>query len=128
MGGRYFLNSRSAHPSKQCQILIKKGPLHTKCRVIHHVVESAAEAELGLLCQNGQTAIPLLTKLKELGHPEPLPPIETDNYSTIGIVNSTAKKKSKINGHEILLGQGYNMPMKLIHLLGLRQKKSDYFT
>ena len=57
---------------------------------------SAAEAELGGLFHNGQLAIPLRTALIEMGHPQPPTPMQTDNSTACGIVNSSIRqRKSK---------------------------------
>ena len=60
-------------------------PPYTKFRVLRHAIASAAEAELRALFPNGQTI---------LGHQQPPTPIETDNYTALGIVNSTVKEKN----------------------------------
>ena len=73
---------------------MKNGPLHTKCQILSHVVASAAEAELGALFRNGKTTIQMRTTLKDHGRKQPPPPIETDNSTALGIVNSTVKNKN----------------------------------
>jgi hypothetical protein len=54
---------------------------------------SAAEAEVGGLFINGQTACPLRTTLEELGHPQPATIIVTDNACAKGIADDTVKQK-----------------------------------
>ena len=58
-----------------------------------NVVSSAAEAELGALFHNAQTACPLRVALEEMGHPQPATPIQTDNSTASGIINDTVKQK-----------------------------------
>ncbi len=48
-------------------------------QIIRAVMSSAAEAELGALFINAKTAVLMHHTLKELGHPQPRTPIQTDN-------------------------------------------------
>ena len=57
------------------------------------VLASAAEAEIGASFLAAQKAIPLRTCLEELGHPQPLTPIQVDNTIAIGFANKTIKQK-----------------------------------
>ena len=70
---------------------MKNGPLQTECQVLNNVVESASESELGAPLHNRQTTIPLRITLKDLGHQKYPTPIESDNYTELGILNSTVK-------------------------------------
>ena len=54
-------------------------PLHVKCKVLRHVVTSAAEAETAGLFYNCQTAMYLRRMLTALGHPQNTTPVKTDN-------------------------------------------------
>jgi hypothetical protein len=54
---------------------------------------SAAEAEVGGLFINGQTACPLRNTLQELGHAQPPTVIVTDNACAKGIADDTVKQK-----------------------------------
>ena len=69
------------------------GPIHTECRILKHVVASAAEAEVGVLFHNGQTAVPLRITLHELGFTQPPNPIKTGNSAAEGIVTATVRQK-----------------------------------
>ena len=61
---------------------------------MRNVMSSAAEAETGGLFVNGQAAVPIITTLEEMGHPQPGPtPIQTDNTTAAGIANDTVKAK-----------------------------------
>ena len=55
---------------------MNNGPLNTDCQVLIHAIASSIEAELGSLFNNGQTAIPLSTTIKELKHQQPPTPIK----------------------------------------------------
>ena len=54
---------------------------------------SAAESEIGGLFMNSQEAVPEMTTLIELGHPQPPTPLKTDNSTSDGILNGTVKQK-----------------------------------
>ena len=93
-GWSLFFELNIIKPSKQPKHTMKNVPLHTKCQVLCHVIASATEAELGALFRNGQTTTPLRTTLEDLGQQQPPTPIETDNYTAFGIVNSTFKQRT----------------------------------
>ena len=69
------------------------GPTHTECRILKHVVASAAEAEAGGLFHSSQTSVPLHITLNELGFTQPTTQIKTNNYDAEGIVNATVRQK-----------------------------------
>ena len=71
----------------------ENGPIHTKCRILKHVMASAVEGEVGVLFHNGQTAVPLRTTLHELGLTQPPTPTKTDKYMAKGIVTATVGQK-----------------------------------
>ena len=68
------------------------GAIHTPCSIMHVVLSSATEAELGALFYNTKDAAWLCTTLAELGHPQPPTPIQTDNACAAGILNDTVKQ------------------------------------
>ena len=51
-------------------------------------MSSAAEAELGALFLNAKTAVPMINKIEEIGHPQPPIPIQTDNKTADDLVNN----------------------------------------
>jgi hypothetical protein len=59
---------------------------------------SAAEAEIGALYIDSQTAEVFRTTLIEMGHPQPPTPVQTDNSTAYGIVNSSIRKRRKTCG------------------------------
>ena len=69
------------------------GPLHVECKVLRHVVTSAAEAETAGLFFNCQTALYLKHMLAALGHPQDTTPIKTDNKTASQFVRDTIKHK-----------------------------------
>ena len=54
---------------------------------------SAAEAGIGALYINSQTAEVFRTTLIEMGHPQPPTPVQTDNSTAYGIVNSSTRQR-----------------------------------
>jgi hypothetical protein len=51
-------------------------------------MSSAAEAELGALFINAKTAVSMRHTLKELRHPQPRMPIQTDNKTTNNLLTN----------------------------------------
>ena len=68
-------------------------PIHTECRILMHVVASAAEVEVGGMFHNGQAVVPLRIELHEIGFNQPPTPIKTDNSAAKGIVTATVRQK-----------------------------------
>ena len=92
--GHFFLSSQPDDPTKPPATMPPlNGPIHTMCKIIDVVVGSAAEAELGAGYLNGQDAVPIITTLCELGHPQPPTPIQVDNTTSEGFANGTMKQK-----------------------------------
>ena len=56
-------------------------------------MSSAAEAELSALYINAKEAVYIRTILEELGHKQPPTPIQTDNSTAEGIINSKVQPK-----------------------------------
>ena len=93
-GGHYYFSSLPTDPKKSPNLPPPaNGPIHTECRILNHLVASAAETEIGGLFHNGQTAVPLRITLHELGFTQPPTPIKTDNSVSEGIVTATVRQK-----------------------------------
>jgi hypothetical protein len=74
---------------------------------IPNVMVSAAEAESGVLYINSQTAEVFRTTLIEMGHPQPPTPVQTDNSTAYGIVNSSIRqRRSDIESMQAVLTGG----------------------
>ena len=58
-----------------------------------NVMGSAAKAEIGATYIKGQETVTILTLLRELGHPQPVTPIQIDNSTADGFANDTIKQK-----------------------------------
>jgi hypothetical protein len=80
-GGRFYLSSDVPYPPNNGAIL-------NIAKVIDAVVSSAAEAELGVLFINAREAVYLHHILVKNGHPQPKTPIQTDNSTAKGFINS----------------------------------------
>ena len=68
LGGYYYLSSLPTDPKNYPNLPPpENGPIHTECRILKHVVESADEEEVGGLFHNGKPLVPLIITLNELG-------------------------------------------------------------
>ena len=76
--GHYFLGSI---PDKSKSIKLN-GAVHSLCQILKFVAASAAEAELGALYLNVKQGRIIRLALEEMGHPQPLTPINCDNLTT----------------------------------------------
>jgi hypothetical protein len=85
-GGHFFLSSDSKDPSKNSAVL-------NIAQLITAVMSSAAKAELGAFYINAQEAIPMRNVLKEMGHPQPPTPPQTNNSTAVGVVISNIQPR-----------------------------------
>ena len=69
------------------------GAVHTIAQIIKVVMSSAAEAELGALYINCRAAVPVRQLLEEMGHKQPLTPMQTDNSTALGVVTNRIQPK-----------------------------------
>ena len=56
-------------------------------------MSAASEAECGATFINCKAAVPLHITLEEMGHPQPPTPVQIENSTTEGIMNSTMQQK-----------------------------------
>eukprot|EP00978_Attheya_sp_CCMP212_P025273 scaffold80937_cov51-Attheya_sp.AAC.2 len=93
--GRFFyLGPKPFDPSKPPKGMPPlNGAIHIECGIMHNVLASAMESEMGGLFNNCQKAVPLRISLGEMKHPQPPTPVATDNSAACRIVNDTAKQK-----------------------------------
>ncbi len=63
-------------------------------QIIQAVMSSAAEAELGALFINAKTAVSMSHTLKELGHPQQITPIQTDNKTANDLLTNKIMSKA----------------------------------
>ena len=91
-GGNYYLSLLPTGPKKYPKLPPPaNGPIHTECRSLKHVVASTDEAEVGGIFHNGQTGVPLIITLHEIGFNQPPTPIKTDNSAAEVIVTATVR-------------------------------------
>ena len=93
VGGVFFLSGND-DPSPNAPTPPRNGAVHVVSSIMHNVMASAAEAELGGLFVNGQEACPIRTTLEQLGWKQHGPtPIQTANAVADGIANDTVKQR-----------------------------------
>ena len=85
-GGHFFLSNDDTFPPLNGSIL-------NIAQVIKAVMTSAAEAELGALYINAREAVYIRLILERMGHPQPPTPIQTDNSTAEGVINSKVQPK-----------------------------------
>jgi hypothetical protein len=86
VGGHFFLSRDEQNPPNNGAIL-------TIAQIIDAVMSSAAEAELGALFINAKEAVHMRCILQEMGHSQPPTPIQTDNSTAEGVINSIVRPK-----------------------------------
>ena len=88
----YFLSNQSTTNPPQTPT---NGAVHVLCKTIRGVPASAAEAETAGLFVGAQEAVPMITALEELGHPQPPTgtPLETDNSTAHDILKAQVRMK-----------------------------------
>ena len=69
------------------------GPLHVECKILRHVVTSAAEAETEGPFYNCQTALYFQRMLAALGHPQTKTPVKFDYGTAAQFIKDTIKNK-----------------------------------
>jgi hypothetical protein len=87
-GGFFYMSSSTKTDKK-----LTNGAILIINKVLKHVMSSAAEAKIGAVFINAKEGAVLRTTLEELGHPQPLTPMETDNITATGYRNGTIKQK-----------------------------------
>ena len=88
-GGHFFMSNNSAD-------LPNNGAVLSVAQIIKSVMSFAAKAELGALYINFREAIPARHTLTEMGHPQPPTQVQTNNTTTLGVVNNTiAPRRTK---------------------------------
>jgi hypothetical protein len=61
--------------------------------IIKAVTSSAAKAEISALYTNARKGVKEQNILKEMGHPQPPTPVQTDNSTAKGIINLRVQPK-----------------------------------
>ena len=85
-GGHFFMSEDVADPPNNGAVL-------NTAQIIKAVMSSAAEAELGAMFINARKAVPARIMLEELGHKQPRIPMQIDNSTAVGVVNSNIQPR-----------------------------------
>jgi hypothetical protein len=85
-GGHHYLSENIPFPPNN-------GTIHKVAKKIKAVMSSAAESELGSLYINARKGVEERIILEEMGHPQPATPVQTDNSTAEGIINSRVQPK-----------------------------------
>ena len=86
-GGHMFMAGKEHIPQNNVAVL-------NISQIIQAVMSSAAEAELGALFINAKTAVSMRQTLEELGHPQPLTPMQTDNATAQALLTNKIMPKA----------------------------------
>ena len=85
-GGHFFLTGEAYNPPNNRAIL-------NISKIMKAVMLSAADAKLGVLYINACKAVPICNLLQEMGHKQPKTPMQTDNSTALGVVNSNIQPR-----------------------------------
>jgi hypothetical protein len=91
VGGYHYLTSSVTDPSKPAPP--RNGAVLVLSNILKNVVSSAAEAEIAATFFNGQEGCPIIATLAEMGWPQDIVVITTDNSCAEGFCNRTTKQK-----------------------------------
>ena len=88
VAGYYYLSNAAG--------TLHNPPIQVLCKLLRHVVSSAAEAETVGTFYNGQEKIYVRRLLEALGHLQPITTLKTDNSTTEAFINKNMRlKRSK---------------------------------
>ena len=73
-------------------IIPLSGDITIECMVLKHLLSLAAATEIGALFVNSKKATVYRMTLEEMGHPQPLTPIQTDNTTACDFANDKLKQ------------------------------------
>jgi hypothetical protein len=110
--------------------LPNNGAMLTIAQIIDAVMSVAAEAELSALFINAKEAMHMRCVLQEMGHAQPRTPIQTDNSTAEGVINSRVQpKRTKLMDMRFkwLLDREQQGQFR-IHWKSGRTYLADYFT
>jgi hypothetical protein len=80
-GGHFFLSTDTANPKDN-------GAALNLAKLIKAIMSSVTKAKLGALYINAREAIPQQHTLEEMGHKQPPTPIQTNNSTTLSVINN----------------------------------------
>ena len=123
VGGHFFLLSDT-------QYLPNNGAILDIAQIIDAVMPSAAEAEMGALFINAKEAVHMRHILHKMGHPQPCTPIQMDNSTAEGVINSQIcpkRTKAMDMRFEWLLDRAQQGQFRIYWKPG-KTNLADYFT
>ena len=85
-GGHFYMSADVDDPPNNGAIL-------NVSKIMTSVNSSAADAELGALYINACEAVAIRNLLNEMGHKQPKTPMQTDNSTALGVVNSNIQPR-----------------------------------
>jgi hypothetical protein len=97
---------------------------------MRNVMASATEADLGAVFQNARDCIPLRIALEEMGQPQAVTPIQTDNACAPGIANKTVKQRcsKSIDMRFYWICDRIKQGQFIIHWRAGKDNLDEYFT
>ena len=100
-GGHHFLSDQASHPNPT-----PNGPILNIAKILRNVMSSAAEAEVGALFLNAKEATVLRTTLTEMGHNQPVTPLQSNRQLHRQWHHQRNSETTSVesNRHAILLG------------------------
>ena len=92
-GAHFFMSSDRQMPPNN-------GPVLTLCQIMCAIMSSACEAGIGAMFMNAREAVPARKALKEMGHPQPNTPMQTDNSAAHSVAtNNIQPRRDESNGY-----------------------------
>ena len=79
--------------SSDHQFPANNGAVLTVAQIIKAVMTLAADAKIGTMFINARETVPARKMLKEMGHPQPRIPIQTDNMTAEELINNKIQPK-----------------------------------
>lgn len=92
VAGYFYLSNK---PSSLQSIPTFNAAIHVECRLLRHIVSSAAESKTAGIFTSCQAAIPIRHMLTIRGNYQPPTPIKTDNKTASTFSNNTLKSKRR---------------------------------
>ena len=94
------------------------GAIHYVAEIIKTVMSSATEDELGALYINARKGVEIRNILQEMGHPQPPTPMQTDNSTADGIINSRVQpKRTKVMDMRFHWLRDHGVNQNLFHFI-----------
>ena len=97
VGGIFYLSSKvpQHNQAPDCNHPFS-APFHVVAKILKMITSSAMETEVAATFYNTKEALPFRVTLAEMGHPQPPTPMEVENETASGFIESAMKlKRSK---------------------------------